>query len=711
MPAITNDFLQQKYHNIQPAAPTIMKDIEAEKSPEDPAIKYFKIMRSSSQQMSKPFDQSEGLKALLQPFRFALNASDYRTWKEQIDGLIASQFDDQGKYLGVDRIGYVKPKELLGQLYADDTAFSSYSFADTSLGGNEAINCRWGFCRDDDIIQPINAFEGKPYLGGLGRVYYEQYESQAQYLYITAGVPEFNYIDEFYSDAINMQLASDVNNGGWTGGVLAFIGSAVGSLISGGISLAKTAIGLPFMSLKYLNRAIDTMVGNRTAVTKYYDFRSAMPQYYRYVNSMLVHICTNLGLYPALTPGDDNQYGKQGLTGTHKNVSAADVMGLSDRVQDKNKDKVPQFLKEGISIYRILSKRSYRNGINEALIEGSKKGRDPADVALEYHNNYMKSNRGHLEAGDESEGWWTTFKRRFRATATGADMFICFRLDKGTEASETFTNSTGQSAIQQTLNGMVQQGKNLQFSAMGGRIADIPIIGGIISGVTKVAQGILGQFSFTNMASAITTGSGFFDIPEVWQSSSYNKSYSFSMTFRAPYGDSTSIAQSLYVPLSMLLPLVLPRSVGQNSYTSPFIVRAYAKGMFSIPLGIIDSMQITRGAQEFGWNINKLPLVLKINFSIKDLSPLVHMSFRANGGLMDAIFGSNSNFQEYLMDLEGLGIQERLLFFSSFWRRLEIWANERKQTLGSPLVYLGTLVGNMGMTKLLMNFSRQSQLP
>ena len=605
----------------------------------------------------------------------------------------------------------------MGDLYEDNNAFTDFSFTDTSLGGNEAINCRWGFNRDDDIIQPSNAFKGQPYLGGLGRVYYEQYESQAQYLYITAGVPEFSHLSKFYGDAIDTKLAADVNSGGWTGGILSFIGTALGTIGGTLLSAASTAITLPFMAARYIRDIIDTINGDRINVTKYYDFRSAMPQYHRYVNSMLVHICTNLGLYKPIVPdsvipfsgSSENQYGKLGLTGGHRRVTTNTVITqeMNGRLDNKN---VPQFLKEGISLYRILAKRSFRNAYNEGLIEAKRTGRDPADVVLEAQDNYVKSNRSHL-LDDPDESAWTTFKGRAKSTSTGADRFICFRLDKGTEASETFTNTTGQSTIQQTLNGMVQQGKNLSFSLMGGKLMDIPIVNSIVGGIKDFANGIISQLGVTNVAAACVSGSGFFDIPEVWQGSSYNKNYSFSMTFRAPYGDSVTVAQSLYVPLSMLLPLVLPRSVGQNSYTSPFIVRAYSKGMFAIPLGIVDSMQITRGSQEFGWNINKLPLVIKVNFSIKDLSPLVHMSFRANeSSPMDLIFGSNSNFQEYLMTIEGLGLQERLLWKASFIRRLEVLAQQIRSILGSPAIFGGTLFGDMRLVKLISNFFPQSQL-
>lgn len=699
MVAISSDFLQQAYANIN--TPPQVSEYTSEPAPEDLQKTILDTMQSGIESLRNPYDQNPDMLRYLQPFSFALTASDYRTWKDQIVSILSSQFSDTGEYLADEKAGHIKYYEMLGDFNAGNAAFTSYSFTDTSLGGNEAINCRWGFCRDDDIIQPINAFNGKPELGGMGRVYYETYESNAQYLYITAGVPEFNYLWKFYSEAIDGDIASDVNNGGWSGIVSAIFG-CLGSFLG-------TALTLPFTAVKYGMKIADIVAGNRESVTKYYDFRSAMPMYYRYANSMLVHICTNLGLYPSATLGDDYQYGNAGTVGNQKKISAVDVWS-SQKGSKLTDSDLPDFLQKGVSLYRILSKRDARNGLNKALRAQKSGDQFPEDAILEANRRYLKSARSDVIDSEVEEGFWQTFWGRHVATATGADKYICFRLDKGTEATETFSNQTGQSTIQQTLNGMVSQGKNLNFSMMGGKLANIPGVSQIVGAVKDFSTGILNQVGVTNVASAVLTGSGFFDIPEVWTGSSYSKSYSFSMTFRAPYGDSQTITQSIYVPLCLLLPLTCPRTVGQNAYTSPFVIRAYAKGMFAIPLGIIDSMSITRGASEFGWNINKLPLVMKINFSIKDLSPLMHMALH-NQGLWDTFFGSNSNFNEYLMTLEGLGIQERTLFMTSFIRRLEVKLNEFKQGIGSPAIFGGTMFGNFTLSKVIGAFYPDSAMP
>jgi hypothetical protein len=144
---------------------------------------------------------------------------------------------------------------------------------------------------------------------------------------------------------------------------------------------------------------------------------------------------------------------------------------------------------------------------------------------------------------------------------------------------------------------------------------------------------------------------------------------------RSHYGDPLSIYQSIYFPLALLLAGALPRQTGATSFTSPFLVRGYSRGLLAVPCGIIDSMTIRRGAQEHGWNYQNLPLCVNVSFSIKDLSPAMYVSIPPGVNNLSSllkVFGQNNSFQEYMATLSGWGLQQRLSRYQNIKKRLQL---------------------------------------
>ena len=195
---------------------------------------------------------------------------------------------------------------------------------------------------------------------------------------------------------------------------------------------------------------------------------------------------------------------------------------------------------------------------------------------------------------------------------------------------------------------------------------------GPMEGLKDIAAELAGElasgFGLGDIGAILTQGNGFLDMPEVWKGSSFNRSYSFTIQLRARYGDPVSIYQSIYIPLCMLLAAAMPRSIGDSMYTSPFLVKAYSKGMFSIPCGIIESMTIQRGKDEFGWSNVHLPTSVDVSLSIKDLTPTFFLSMQ-DIGLFDTL-SRNDNFLEYLDTLSALGITERIFMWPKVMRKL-----------------------------------------
>lgn len=578
-----------------------------------------------------------------------------------------------------------------------DYFFSKGKCRDTSLGGNDAFNCYPQFNETDDVAEhPFLSIDQNDPQSGMGRVYSEMYDDQQQIMYMTFGVPQYNNLTSFYNNAIYPALASVMNNGA------ASTANEIGTLIG---TAAVVFVALPVLPLVFLYKVIES-VGS-VNITKYYEFKSAMPLYYRFVNSMIQHLTVNLGLSKDsfLT----NLLGAQDLT--QSAVLDQTITESSAAINAQNgatpTSGLPDvFQKNGFDIY-LISLKKY---IYDKTISSSMTTSDTAlNTALDGSDTNVVSDSSALQKYADN------FITSFVGTLYGANLFIGLRIEKGVDTSETFTNETGQSSVAQQVNSKVQAARDAKFSTENGNIGG-GMIGGAISDLLSGLGGVLtGAASAVGLdgAAQILAGNGMIDFPDVWKDSSSSKNYSFTMHLRSPYGDPVSILQNLYFPLALVLCGGLPRAVGQASYTSPFVCRAYCKGMFAIPLGMISNITVKRGDDQFGWTTARLPSVLEVTFQIKDLSPALYLGLSDSGSSVSAlqqIFATNSNFQEYLMTLSGMGLSERLTWI----KQLRLKANYLLAQLQSSKLnpfYWGAAFGNSLPARIITAFIPNPKLP
>ena len=178
------------------------------------------------------------------------------------------------------------------------------------------------------------------------------------------------------------------------------------------------------------------------------------------------------------------------------------------------------------------------------------------------------------------------------------------------------------------------------------------------------------------------------------------RSYNFSFKLRSRYGDPVSVFQSIYIPLFMLIALAAPRAIGDSSYTSPFLIRAYCKGMFNIPLGIITNLSITRGSSEFGWSSQFYPLEVTVSVTIEDLSPQLFVSM--SDGIIDT-FTRNTSMQAYLDTLSSLGLRDMCYTWPKMVRKMNTALAVAKSTVFNS-TYQGTALGKSRIGKLIAAF-------
>lgn len=635
-----------------------------------------------------------------------------------------------------------------GNLVPDDEIVKYFTQpipVDTRVGCNDAINPYWQFNRDDDIRPPAlvdpwyaanknldtkgsRTISDVKHAIGMGRVYASMYDSQQQILWIEAGVPRFTNLLSYYRDVCRDATVAEAINSGNMVSIAARIASMV-------LNVTVWVILFPVMTLLWIPRWMESLTNER--ITKYYSFKSTMTMYYSMVNSMLQYTAVSMGLHPRTL--DKRNYGK--------NSNGVEIAESLDADIEKNNPGIPEILRRGPDIFKIMNRRSQMISLqkneytttellyhtklvgdgagkpiqDEFRTEGAEytwnDGKDGKEtgwrkMSIDDYDIVDKDGNKTEESSffkDRFSDWWSALK----GTVLGSGNHVGFRIEKGATFSEDFANTTGETGLAEKINSFAasrREDKELFGQTFGGRIINKTLLATAEGGLANAkktflesAQQELSNAVISTVASAasfdigtvLVTGNGFLEIPKVWRSSTMTRNYSFNFKLRSRYGDPVSVFQSIYIPLFMLIALAAPRAIGDSSYTSPFLIRAYCKGMFHIPLGIITSLSINRGSPEFGWSSQFYPLEVNVTISIEDLSPQLFVSM--NDGLIDT-FTRNTTMQAYLDTLSSLGLRDMVYMWPKLARKMNTALAVARSKTFNPSYY-GTRLGQSRIGK------------
>lgn len=262
-----------------------------------------------------------------------------------------------------------------------------------------------------------------------------------------------------------------------------------------------------------------------------------------------------------------------------------------------------------------------------------------------------KTTIGNINWGGEA-----LFNRRF-ATSMSYLGGVAFYVNAETSISESFSNSTSESVLKSKLNEFSDIGREIQF-----------ISGGLGLGpkfdTTKLTEGQQSDSNNTGMISSFINNlksasktifaGGKLIFPSLWGDSDYSApSNNVSIRLTCPDYDKVSWYLNIGVPLMHLIALAAPRQAGPNGYVSPFLCKAFYKGIFNVNMGLIGSLQISKG-QEGGWTIDNLPTVVDVQLEIKDLySKFVISKASFFGNDMNSII-ENTALITYLGNMAGI---------------------------------------------------------
>ena len=646
--------------------------------------------------------------------------------------------DNLGDTLSALKVGkfYADDEDRINKLYGLDEEEGSeilrqHNYQDTRVGGNDAFNNVWAFGEDDDIsrgIFTVNKDKGI----GMGRVYASTTQQNQVIAWFTFGIPRFSKFSAFYRQAFDSDLIG-LNTNGFNPNIL------LGAIFD----IAALSIEIPLLPIKWLNQQrldrykIGRFYELRACMHLYYKYVDSMLAQWLvsaglYMNGsgsdagrdvfaspdsvpdaltdgasiwdIIQRKALNLGAsnekittYAGTFSNDPNEKDEKKLwniSTRNTNEDGSTTLGEtpfkgSIRKMEMEANRVAT---NGFGSEDDLTAQAIRpSGENDPT--GSNANGPELDKLLgklkEIRQRSLSANSNASDTNSVfDDNYGVSWGDKFQASALGATQYVGFRIDRSVDASESFSNSTSPSEFAQTFNDGVRNANNQQLKSILSGTTGISVVDGLLSQAKSIFQGAADAISsmtgvdfFTNLGSAVISGA-YLDIPEQYAGSDFGKSHSINLQLRSPYGDMISIYQSITVPLSMILAGCLPRAGGDNSYVQPFLCRVYCKGMFSIPMGIIDSVNVKRGSSEFGWTYQNLPTCVDVSISIKDMSPVMYMTMA--DGIFTSMLAQDSAFKEYMLTLSGVGLWERLSTWRRWQRNITYIARNLRNVIGNP---------------------------
>ena len=367
---------------------------------------------------------------------------------------------------------------------------------------------------------------------------------------------------------------------------------------------------------------------------RYYDFRPAYYEYIRYVNIMCAVGAAFLDIGDELLDGKQlTMYDWKDYRWNAEKYSNA----LSNALTNKN--TLDSF---------VGAIKSVGKDVANSLLESLQNAKDEVGDLLHWWDD---TGEGIDNEGREEEN---AAMQELESILYQTN-FVQFYVDPSSGFDEGGTNTTAESKLSQMMTSGSELLKEVAFIANSGGIDAKTIQQNAGNGLQALSNytdtmladtagtvgGVL-QRIMSSGASIIKGDNMIF--PEIYQNSSYSKSYNISIDLRCPAGNRLAYYFNILVPLFHILGFAIPRQSTANTYGSPFIIKGFFPGVWSCNLGIVDQIQINKSPNGESWTVDGFPNEVKVTLSIKDLYSDLNISragdvslFLANSSLIEFI--------------------------------------------------------------------------
>ena len=617
---------------------------------------------------------------------------------------------------------------------------ASTTFVDSRIGHNIGINPRpqWtpycdlrnkGRLTDRPDVTISSTIGGY----GVGRAWYENIDVPSQKIYLRMGVPRFNSLTDFMFRAFDRSMT-----------IMARTGRAPSAWYTAakiaGTAVAFTAAPLLTIAIE-AGKVVKFLMANDTS--RFFSLKPTMHLYWNMVNSLCLTHAVNTGIIKKVFE-DESEKDTQRIGRTYKIDSEQlqslheiipdmimsngtfDVFAIATRAQ-RLANRMFEYEYERLNVSSatnfegFVKRDNTTNGTHRSWITN---GKGEHTLSAFFNNmvefgTYYKAPNEDMKSGSTENakteldpridpagkhdpetgeppkqnhegGWIENHIKQMDAEWRDGASFACFRVDYTGSQQESFGSTTGESALQQKINGISNDFREARFSLADGNVVG-ELIGEIGNKLVDVGMGLLDGVTL-GMAGLLPglAGSGYIDIPKHWQSSSVSlPTGNYTIQLISPYNNSISRMMGIWIPFYMLLALIVPRSTGKQSYTSPFYLQLYDRGRVQSRLAMARSLSITRGTSNLGFDTRGQALALDVNLQIEDLSSIMHMPVSTGGFFeTDLTLDDDNITQDYLSVLAGMDIYSQIYTIPRAQRKMTKWLAETKYKITSPAFHV-----------------------
>lgn len=579
-----------------------------------------------------------------------------------------------------------------------------YDYTDTKPGGSLCINPPPARTRHADI-RVKSAVTGK---FGKGRFYKEALDDNAQIIHMRFGVEQHNSLTTFFTGFYSSSASQIARTGRASNEFFYGLGKVAGFVVQ----LASWKL----LAVHFLGAAINFLA--KTPHSKFYYSKPAMPLYWNAVTTMVNHLAVNRGVVPRVF-GNASQV----LDPDYKGAAAGpimhdimpsifnakgsiDVYALANRAKRLERQRMVM-LKDKLDKAKQMGITDLQQAVREILNSPlpSPNNEPNLEDYLQRWFSVSQPKSENKEGGsssesledtfgsgtDKKEGYLAELIKFGNAEEDDGSMFASFRVNATGPIQNSFSNSVGESNISSKINGIASDARSKRFDFGDGNLIGGAVgaaFGAVKDAVVSFGTGLLDSVQLSGLASL--AGNAFVDIPKYWQSSTANlPTMQYTINLVSPYHNPISQILNIDIPLCMLLAGVLPKSTGAQSYTGPFLVELYDRGRCQTRLGMIDSLSITRGVGNVGFNQEGKALGVDVTFSVVDMSSVLHMPISENFSFTEAAaqaigsavagdagqaaavvltggaFTQDTVFSDYMAVLSGMALNDQIYGFNN----------------------------------------------